>query len=94
VFPTVALAVVLLELAIPRVSCGALLFDAPFLSFDTGRTPTSVALGDVNGDGRLDLAVADSSSNTVSILMGADVGGRGRAEGGRSALGTGWGWWS
>jgi hypothetical protein len=36
----------------------------------TGTSPLSVAVGDFNGDGRLDLAVANSGSNTISILLG------------------------
>ena len=35
-----------------------------------GDAPVSVALGDVNGDGRPDLAVANSTSNNVSVLLG------------------------
>ena len=35
-----------------------------------GRHPTSVTAGDFNGDGKPDLAVASSSSNNVSILLG------------------------
>jgi FG-GAP-like repeat len=36
----------------------------------TGTNPSSVAIGDLNGDGRLDLAVANAGSNTVSVLLG------------------------
>jgi hypothetical protein len=45
---------------------------APSTSANTGPSPTSIAVGDFNGDGRLDLAVANSglSSNTVSVLLG------------------------
>jgi len=41
--------------------------------FGAGGTPTSVAVGDFNGDGRPDLAVANSAynsgSNNVSVLI-------------------------
>src|SRR5437667_249170 len=32
--------------------------------------PSSAAIGDLNGDGRPDLAVADYNSNNVSVLLG------------------------
>src|SRR3989440_597917 len=35
-----------------------------------GRSPDSVAVGDFNGDGKLDLAVANRGSNDVSVLVG------------------------
>jgi len=35
-----------------------------------GSGPDSVAVGDFNGDGKLDLAVANSGSNDVSVLLG------------------------
>src|SRR5208283_5223666 len=38
--------------------------------YSTGVAPVSVATGDFNGDGKLDLVTADSGSNTVSILLG------------------------
>jgi len=42
----------------------------PRQSFNVGNNPVSVAVGDLNGDGKLDVAVANSGSNTVSILLG------------------------
>ncbi len=48
------------------------LFPEP--TFGTGRDPNSVAVGDFNADGKLDLAVANQSSNTVSVLLGAGNG--------------------
>jgi hypothetical protein len=39
-----------------------------------GFYPTSVAVGDFNGDGKLDLAVANSYSGTVSIMLGDGTG--------------------
>ena len=37
--------------------------------FATGPSPTSVAVGDFNGDGVQDLAVANQLSNDVSVLI-------------------------
>ena len=37
--------------------------------YPVGVAPASVIAADFNGDGKLDLAVANSSSNTVSILL-------------------------
>ena len=38
-------------------------------TFATGSGPKSVAVADLNGDGRPDLIVANSRSNTVSVLL-------------------------
>jgi autotransporter-associated beta strand protein len=38
--------------------------------YPVGANPESVAVGDFNGDGNTDLAVANGLSNTVSILLG------------------------
>ena len=37
--------------------------------FPTGFRPVSVTVGDLNGDGRLDLAVANVTNNTLSVLL-------------------------
>jgi len=42
---------------------------------NAGNGPRSVAVGDFNGDGRQDLAVANSSSNNITILLGNGSGG-------------------
>jgi hypothetical protein len=44
------------------------------LTETVGNNPQAVAVGDFNGDGRLDLAVTNSADNTVSILLQAAVG--------------------
>jgi len=38
--------------------------------YATGQQPQSVAIGDFNGDGNPDLAIADLASNKVSVLLG------------------------
>jgi hypothetical protein len=38
--------------------------------YPTGTNPQATAVGDFNRDGTLDLAVANSTSNTVSVLLG------------------------
>ena len=43
--------------------------------FAVGSSPQSVAVGDFNADGRQDLVIANSSANTVTVLLGNGVGG-------------------
>jgi hypothetical protein len=38
--------------------------------FPAGQAPNSISTGDFNGDGVVDLAVANATDNTVSILLG------------------------
>ena len=40
------------------------------MNYPAGTNPTSVAAGDFNGDGKLDLVVANGGSGNVSILLG------------------------
>jgi streptogramin lyase len=42
----------------------------PRTGYSVGTAPWPVAVGDFNGDGKLDLAVGNGSDNTVSILLG------------------------
>src|SRR6266446_695652 len=41
----------------------------PRADFPTGSTPVSVATGDFNGDGNLDVATANDFENTVSVVL-------------------------
>jgi len=52
-------------------------WDAPTSAGATGTTPRSVAVGDVTGDGRLDIVTANSASNDVTVIA-------------RNSAGTGW----
>jgi hypothetical protein len=52
---------------------------APKTDFGVGTNPVSVAVGDVNMDGKLDLVTANYNSNNVSVRLGAGAGGFGAA---------------
>jgi hypothetical protein len=39
------------------------------MDYGTGRSPLAVAIGDLNGDGKPDLATANSEASTVSVLL-------------------------
>ena len=66
---TVALSV-LLVWATPGSAVPLPVSFAAQVDYAVGSAPDSVAAGDFNGDGKLDLAVANSESNTVSLLLG------------------------
>jgi FG-GAP-like repeat/FG-GAP repeat len=57
-------------LPIPTTSFKMILASSPAV----GISPFSVFAGDFNGDGKLDLAVTNEGSNTVSILLGDGTG--------------------
>ncbi len=44
------------------------------VDYGTGTSPASVSMSDFNSDGKLDLVVANISSNTVSVLLGTGTG--------------------
>ena len=39
-------------------------------SYAVGTSPAAIAVGDFNGDGKVDIAVANTGSSDVSILLG------------------------
>lgn len=47
---------------------------SPAVGYGAGTFPVAVAIGDFNGDGMADLAVANSGTNNVSILLNAGTG--------------------
>jgi subtilisin-like proprotein convertase family protein len=57
--------------------------------FAIGSSPRSAAVGDFNGDGKLDLSTANNSSNSVTVLLGNGSGGFIEATGSPFAVGTG-----
>jgi hypothetical protein len=72
-------------LVIPAAAVQPVSFGAK-TDFGTGGHPRGVAVADFNGDGKLDLAVANSFfSNTVSILLGTGTG----SFGAKTDFGTG-----
>ena len=68
----VVLSVMMLGLLAPR-HAGAIEFYGARV-YDVGVTPQSVVAADLDGDGDMDLAVANASSNTVSILRNSGTG--------------------
>ena len=62
---------------------------APGSPFMAGSAPGSVAVGDFNGDGKPDLAVAHNSSNNVTVLLGNGSGGFTAAPGSPFPAGSG-----
>jgi hypothetical protein len=56
--------------------------------FAVGNNPALVALGDFNGDGKQDLAIANRDSSNVTVLLGNGSGGFSPASGSPFAVGT------
>lgn len=53
---------------------GGALAEAPGSPFPAGPNPNDLALGDFDGDGRPDLAVANHDSDRVTVLLAGDAG--------------------
>ncbi len=74
-FVLVACSVVVGVLASSAILHASPLFKAPFYLFEPGESPTSVAVADLNEDGRPDLAVTHSgASHAVAVLLGSGDG--------------------
>ncbi|HVY46451.1 MAG TPA: VCBS repeat-containing protein, partial [Minicystis sp.] len=41
----------------------------PYVSYAVGASPSDLAIGDVDGDGDLDIAVANAGDDTVTLLI-------------------------
>lgn len=48
---------------------------APAVTFTVGSSPRALAVADIDGDGKVDIAVANLGSNTVSVLRNNSTGG-------------------
>src|SRR6266540_926889 len=68
------IAVLLLLSQIPLAAQSLDLFGPASTYFGVGGDPRSIATGDFNGDGRLDLATANFSGHNVSILLNSGAG--------------------
>ena len=65
----VAVALVMLVFAVAPALAVTPKFSAP-ANFTVGDAPHAIAVGDFNGDGKLDVATASHNGNTISILLG------------------------
>jgi hypothetical protein len=70
--PSIRAGSLLVSLVLAGSVSGLTLADPLFPNpvFEAGSDPTSVAVGDFNGDGQPDLVVANQASNDVSVLLG------------------------
>ena len=65
---------ILINQGCPRVSPSQCAFAPVMNSVPVGAGPAAIATADLNGDGTLDLAVADANGSSVTILLGNGAG--------------------
>jgi len=66
----VALALTAAAWALASASAANAFQFAPKVGYPTGKSPDAIATGDLNGDGKADIVVANAADNTVSVLIG------------------------
>lgn len=73
-YPSLAIAAIALPLGL--IACRPLSspVSSALASYDVGARPRAVAAADLDGDGRLDVVVANSGDDTASVLLGAGEG--------------------
>jgi len=64
-----AITVLLLSIIVYGPSAFAVEFSSP-VSYSAGTLPYDMVAADFNGDGKLDLAVANSGGTNISVLLG------------------------
>src|SRR5438270_11955593 len=73
--PMAAVLAACLWTAAPSFSqCNVSFTQAPNSPIAVGSNPNNTGIGDFNSDGKLDLAITNNSSNSVSVLLGSGSG--------------------
>jgi FG-GAP-like repeat/Concanavalin A-like lectin/glucanases superfamily/PASTA domain len=68
--PLTGMLALVCALGASALSADSVIGFAPAVDFAAGDGPVSIAVGDLNGDARPDLATADMYANSVSVLLG------------------------